>query len=781
MIAGVEKRDMGLTKGEAMRVRGIERMAGRAEKLKATEGVEAMSTGNRLIGSIPLMPVGGFSGQPRRAMVWAALLAVLAFVSVAEAEDDKTEAEQNVTKLKEVVVSAPKADRTLVDVPASITIITADEIVEMGATNIVDVIKSIPGVVMDSDSRDRVTIRGNRGPQSSGVLVLVDGVPVNSGISGYPEYDAIPLSDIERIEVRRSSGSIVFGPDAARGVVNVITKKAKKEGTPRVQLSASGGSWGTWKESISVSGRASEWDYGFSGSRMDTDGYEDDEKELAAGRIGLGYNFSEQTRLGLNLSWRDCEYDTIYGKTQWQVDNYRDDSVFPTSATNPTLVHPREDSDENLSVSLDFKHESEDTFVDAFVSYDNTDHLYDYLPKELDAGANKTSSSYDYREDRDESRLLGRASVGHHFHLGSVDYTAVVGGDYENTEFDQKKSYPWSPTPLSAAQITAVAKGTLDTERERWGIFLTNEVDLDEHWELNVNGRVDRVAYDVKNMEPKDITTSDTDVSWEITPAFHPSPDSTVYVSVSRSFWYPVLQYYKYAMESGGVQNSAEDLESEKYLSCELGYKHALSSRLNLACTAYCTKVEDKFLSYYDNATWKGYANVGTSIHKGVEVEASGNVCPHVNYRLGAACQDAEWDDATFRAYVWGNTPAGDAQQNVDISGEKVPHVPQFTGKVGLDFFFLEYFKFSTDLNYSGKQYVDVLNRSEINGYATVDLRLSYTRDRYRIWVLANNVFDREEENLFNETGQRNADGSLNYLCYPLDGRYLEAGVAFTF
>ncbi|BBO84799.1 outer membrane heme receptor [Desulfosarcina ovata subsp. sediminis] len=703
---------------------------------------------------------------------------VLAFcLPMAVGADERAE---ETVKLREVVVSAPRTDRKLVETPASITVITGEEIEEMGARNIVDVVKNIPGVVKDSDSRDRLTFRGNRSSQSAGVLVLIDGVPANTGISGYSEYDAIPVSNIERIEVLRSSGSVALGPDAARGAINIITKKGQK-GAPQVKTTVSYGSWETWKASASVTGRTADLDYAFSASGLDTDGYADDSKQRGAARLNSGYHFSEDTRLGINLSWQKVDYDTIYGKSEWQVENYRREKIFPTSETNPTLVHHRENENENTTVSLTFNTEKANYFVNSLVSYDHTDHVYDYLPKRLNPTYSKTSSYYDYREDRDQDRYMGKISGGYHFFFGGVNYTPVLGADYEKIEFDQEKSYPWSPSPLSSSQETAVAEGSIDTERKRYGAFISNELDFGEHWELNVSGRVDRVEYEVRNEVPEKVAKDHEDFSWDITPAFHPSPDATIYVSASQSYWYPVLQYYTYAMKYGDDQNRAEDLEPEEYLTYELGYKHYFGPKFSLALTAYTMTVKDKFLSLYDESNWKGYQNVGESEHRGVELELDGRLCPYFGYRLRGAYQHAEWDDATFRAYVWGDTPADDTRENVDISGEKVPHVPEFTGTLGLDFYFLEYFKFSTDVNYYGRQYVDVLNRYEINDYVTTDAMLSYTRENVKIWMLANNLFDREVENKFNETGDRNADGSPNYLYYPLDGRYLEVGVSVEF
>ena len=717
----------------------------------------------------------------KRFLLLICLLGLIFTISgLAFAEEKDQEAD--IVQLGEVVVTAIRMDKKLVETTASVTIITAEEIEEMGAKNIVEVIENIPGVVKDSDTRHRVTFRGNRSVQSPGALLLVNGVPANTGISSYVEYDAIPLGDIERVEVLRSSGGMAFGPDASRGVINIVTKRGK-EGPPQVNIGVSYGSWDTWKESASITGMIASWDYGFSGSRLDTDGYEDEEKASSAARLGVGYNFSDDTRLGFNLAWREVEYDTSEKKNKWQIENYRRDSIFPTSETDPDLIYHREDDDENIATSLEFTHEDKDLFVNGFIAYDDTDHTYDKLTYKLDPNYSKTSSYYDYREDRNQNRFLVRASGGYNFRFEEIAYTPTFGADYEKIEFDQKKTYPWSPEPHSASQITAIAKANIDTERERWGVFWDNELDFGDHWELNLSGRVDDVEYDVRNEEPKKVTNDTTDYSWNVTPAFHPNPDSTVYASASRSYWYPVLIYYKYAMEKDSPLCQAEDLGAEEYLTYELGYKHYFGSKLSLAVTGYHMNVKDKYMSIYDDSgSWKGYKNIGESEHKGIELEATGRLCPYLGYRLSGAYQHAEWDDATFKAWVWGSTPADDEYKTVDISGEKVPHVPEFTSTLGLDFYFLEYLKLSADMNYYGKQYIDVLNRYERNDYVTVDAMLSFKRENYKIWVLGNNIFNREVENIFNEKGERTDDGTpKHYAYYPSDGRYLEVGVTINF
>jgi len=696
------------------------------------------------------------------------------------ASANATEEGAGIIALDEIVVSANRIDKKLGATPASISIITAKQIKDMGAKNIIDIVKTIPGVTKDSDSKERVTIRGNRSVQSAGVLVLVDGVPLNSGLSNYVEFDAIPVSDIKQIEVLRSSAAMIFGPDAARGAINIITKKGKSE-KPQIKTAISYGSWNSKKVSASIDGMVKNWDYRLGGSFFNTDGYENDEKKRSAVRLNTGYNFSEDSRMGFSFSHQDTEYDTIYAKTKWQIDNYREESIFPKSETNSALVHFRENENENSAFSIDFTHKKDKYFVNSLISYDKTDHIYQYLPKCLDAAASKTSSYYDYKEDRDSDRSVFKASGGYYLDFDNgARYTPTFGMDYEKNSFDQLRTYPWSPTPLSSSQTTAVNKANIDSQKKRFGLFLDNEIAF-ENFEFNFAIRADKVKYDIENQVPQKISNDITDYSWNITPLYYLTPSSSLYFSASKSYWHPTLIYYKYAMEKDSPLNKPEDLKSEEYLTYELGYKAAFNSKLNLALSIYSMNVKDKYMSLYDGSSWKGYKNIGDSDHKGVELEANGKLSSFFGYRFQGTYQSAKWDNASFRAYEWGATQSDDSLENFDISGKTVPHVPKFTSTLGLDFYFLEFFKLSADANYYDKQEIDVLNRYQTDAYTTLDLRLSYKRENYRIWVSAFNLLDRKEENMFNEQGKRLSDGSPAHNYYPLDGRYIEAGISFVF
>ena len=177
----------------------------------------------------------------------------LAVAEAASTQVAATDAENEETVLDDIVVTAT-SDIKVLDTPASISVITAKDLEAQGVRNIAEALTRIPGVFDDGSSNYYLSIRGTRSSSSGGPLVLIDGVPQDTGLLGYNYRETIPVSEIERIEVLRSPGSTVFGADSARGVISIVTKKAKPGQAFSGQVSASAGSWNTFDESASISG-----------------------------------------------------------------------------------------------------------------------------------------------------------------------------------------------------------------------------------------------------------------------------------------------------------------------------------------------------------------------------------------------------------------------------------------------------------------------------------------------------------------------------------------------
>ena len=146
--------------------------------------------------------------------------------------------DQPVSFETQVVVTASRSEQQLVNAPAAVTLVTAQTIENSPATNIGDLLRSVPGVnVVQTSARDfNITTRAASGTLATSQLALVDGRSVYIDFFGMVMWDLVPLNagDIRQIEVIRGPASAVWGANAMTGVVNVITK------TPREIAAARG-------------------------------------------------------------------------------------------------------------------------------------------------------------------------------------------------------------------------------------------------------------------------------------------------------------------------------------------------------------------------------------------------------------------------------------------------------------------------------------------------------------------------------------------------------------
>ncbi len=137
---------------------------------------------------------------------------------------------QHVDEGEMTVVSASRSARKIEELPFTIHVVTAEEIIMNGYITLVDVLKSLPNIKTSQpgsgEQGEIFMMRGLTGNQY--VKILVDNVPIKPIIILGTSIEAqIPIRQAERIEIIYGPSSSVYGADAAIGVINIITKKAK--------------------------------------------------------------------------------------------------------------------------------------------------------------------------------------------------------------------------------------------------------------------------------------------------------------------------------------------------------------------------------------------------------------------------------------------------------------------------------------------------------------------------------------------------------------------------
>lgn len=155
-------------------------------------------------------------------------------------EEEETEKESQYT-LPEVIVTATRMEQPLKEVPLSTSVITRDALEASPALDVGDLLRTQAGVHVRSNNRGGVATASLRGAQSSQVLVVRDGIPINDAFLGLTDLSRLMLGGIERIEIVRGPTSHLYGANALGGVINLITR----EPGPVRNLTAAYGSFNT--------------------------------------------------------------------------------------------------------------------------------------------------------------------------------------------------------------------------------------------------------------------------------------------------------------------------------------------------------------------------------------------------------------------------------------------------------------------------------------------------------------------------------------------------------
>jgi iron complex outermembrane receptor protein len=185
-----------------------------------------------------------------RKLLPALALSLCTFVSV-HAQSDTTKKQDAVVPsldemsledlMKVPIVSASRKKEDAFDAPVSSYVVSRKEILNSGATSIPEALRLCPALIVTemTNGNYQVDIRGltnlapfDNSPSSKTILVMIDNRAIYNQLQGGTYWESLPvdLNDVERIEVVAGPNSALFGPNAANGVINIITRNPQKKG-----------------------------------------------------------------------------------------------------------------------------------------------------------------------------------------------------------------------------------------------------------------------------------------------------------------------------------------------------------------------------------------------------------------------------------------------------------------------------------------------------------------------------------------------------------------------
>lgn len=287
------------------------------------------------------------------------------------------------------VYTASRREQKTWEAPASVSIVTRDEIQSFGYRSLADVLRAVPGIYTSNDRNyTYLGIRGfsRPGDYNSRVLVLIDGHRANDNIydSGMIAQEAlVEVDSIERVEVIRGPSSSLYGSSAFFGVVNVITRRGSQ--VNGVEFSGEGGSFETYKGRITAGHKfKSDVELLLSGSYYDSGGqsrlyYPEFDDPASNNGVAEDLDYERAWHFLGNVSYHDFTLSAGF--------NSRTKGL-PTAAFGGAFNDPRAKTMDRAGyVDLKYEHEfANDLQLTARVNYHRFDYKGDYPYDTADPG-----------------------------------------------------------------------------------------------------------------------------------------------------------------------------------------------------------------------------------------------------------------------------------------------------------------------------------------------------------------------------------------------------------
>lgn len=236
------------------------------------------------------------------------LLALLLLTApAARGQEDSVRIARNLTT-DEVVVTGTRNETDIRHLPMTISVVDRKQLESNYQPSVLPtLIEQVPGLFTTSrgimgygvstGAAGGMSLRGIGGSPTAGLLVLIDGHPQYMGLMGHPIADAYQTMMTERVEVLRGPASVLYGSNAMGGVINIVTRQMKEEGS-KTDIQAAYGSYNTLQTEVTNRLKRGRFSSIVTGSYNRSDGHRPDmDFEQYGGYAKLGYDFNDRWKL----------------------------------------------------------------------------------------------------------------------------------------------------------------------------------------------------------------------------------------------------------------------------------------------------------------------------------------------------------------------------------------------------------------------------------------------------------------------------------------------------
>ena len=631
-------------------------------------------------------------------------------------------------------VNALKTPTPIIDVPQSLSIITADQITLQGFTSIGDIINYTPGVNTSQGEghRDAVVFRGVR----STADFFIDGV--RDDVQYYR-----PLYNLEQVELLRGPNALFFGRGGTGGILNRATKKGVI-GENFTGYKATADTYGEFDVQIdgnfSVSGNSAfRINAFYEGLNNHRDFYDGDRFGInPTARFELGMNTT------LDLSYEYIDHDRSIdrgiptGSDGRPVKDF-DEIVFGDPERN---YHQLEAHSFRAALQHEFSENLKGNFSAFYGDYDK---LYqNFYASGYNQAATPDQVTLDGYVDatKRENLVLSGTLIGE-FATGFINHTLVAGAEYIDTSSDQNRFNAfWDTTsddneiftitrPLNlrgdigvnASGVTTTNDFTADlnddtrVDIEVFSAYIQNEIEISDMLDLIVGARFDSFDIKVFNV-PADETRSRKDE--EITPrvglVFKPLESISIYGSFSESF------LPRSGEQFANINGNNNQLDPNTFTNLEAGVKWDFSQGLSF--TAAVFEIEQSSPQVADNDP--STLDVIDSKIKGFEAQVKGLVTNRWFVSAGYSYLDGEQVNRSGK------------------TGLRPRELPENMFSIWNSFQVTDKFGLGLGLTYQDESFINNGNSAVLPSYTRLDASAYYdVSDKLRVQVNVENLTDK--------------------------------------
>jgi iron complex outermembrane receptor protein len=657
-----------------------------------------------------------------------------------------------VKDLGEVQVTATRTKTPLNEIPASISVVTSDQLTTFSKTNDADeALRLVPGVRIDNGASDgsrvHVYIRGQGVLTESGfrgIGVMIDGIPVNDPGGFAPDLYDVDWATVSNIEVVKGLAASLYGAGSTGGVLNILTA----DGGPKpvnATFSATGGSYNFWKVLGQVDGTQGNLNYRVSYSHNQSTGYR-------THQAYYGDIFSEKATWTASPKIKITQllsYTDFFNQNSEGINLGRYDTVGHTAANTDAVPYNEFHKTKRLTGALIGKFDiskNQDLLVKAFMrlnDYRETSNNGDDHKPFVNSGL---SAQYNLH--------FGNDNLRNHMSLG-VDYESKMMTETEYGVFSEatinSKAHPSSTDYFSEAAFDSTNVLINQVIKQRSvGVFFIDKLDIVKKLYATLNVRYDYVYNRlINNIPAPDSLVQSGNRSFSNTSArfgltYDVAKFLNLYASYGTGFLVPTEdELYNNPVAWGGFN---EQIKPSTFLGGEFGVRGDVGKRLYYDVDGFYVNTKNDFYRY-------------SVVGRGNNTAFFGNMGKSTRYGLEASVAYIPVDFLKFNvAYTYSHCQYTSPDS---VSGHWIPQCPQHVLYAEGAFTFLRHFTVGLNVEYQSKWYIQtddsiynqftengIKRDSWVKGFTTVGADLSYKFNlgavKSELSLFAKNLFDEQ-------------------------------------